>query len=49
MLFIYAEPGRERKWKEVPWTIPDDQLWETQGMYIVMVVNVHNSVNLKSL
>lgn len=31
--FIYAEPGREGKWKEVPRTISDDQLWETQGVY----------------
>lgn len=49
MLFIYAEPGRERKWKEVPWAIADEQLWETQGTYIVMVVNVWYSVNLKIL
>lgn len=40
MLFIYTEPGCEGRWKEVPWAIADEQLWETQGTYIVMVVNV---------
>lgn len=49
MLFIYTEPRCEGKWKEVPWAIADEQLWETQGLYIVMVVNVWYSVNLKIL
>lgn len=49
MLFIYTEPGCEGKWKEVPWAIADEQLWETQGPYVVMVVNAWYSVNLKIL